>query len=309
LDAQIIYAPERSSWLEMANWAAIRAASAAGVVLHELFGSRAHGLLAGITYHRTAPRYAGVPLPTQNVTPERFREQLTGLLRRGFNFWPLSRVLEYRNQGLPVPPQTVVLTFDDGYATVHEYAWPVLRELGLPATVFLATGYLDSEAPFPWDTWANRYRDRLPPKAYRPLTVAECREMTADSRVEMGAHTTTHQDFRCRPQEFLEDLRESVEFIRLRFGRQEAPFAYCYGSPYRGFAGDDLAAVAREAGAACGLTTESVLFDLRSDPFRWGRFNVFPWDTSAMLAAKLGGWFTWAQQLRHRLFRSTRNVR
>ena len=284
------------------NRAAIRAVTAAGVVLNGLFGSRAHGLLADITYHRVAPRYPGVPAPTQNVAPERFREQLAGLLRRGFNFWPLSKVLECRNQGLPVPPQTVVLTFDDGYATVHEHAWPVLRELNLPATIFLATGYLDSEAPFPWDTWANEHRDRLPPKAYRPLSLAECREMAADSRVEMGAHTTTHQDFRGRPQEFLKDLRESVEFIRFRFGRQEVPFAYCYGSPYRGFTGEDLAAAAREAGAACGLTMESVLVDMRSDPFHWGRFNAFPWDTSAMLAAKLGGWYTWALKLCHRLF-------
>ena len=51
-----IWAPERSAWREMASGAAIRAASAAGVVLYELFGSRAHGLLANIAYHRIAPR-------------------------------------------------------------------------------------------------------------------------------------------------------------------------------------------------------------------------------------------------------------
>ncbi len=250
-----------------------------------------------------------MPAPTQNVAPERFRQQLAGLLRRGFNFWRLSKVLECRNQGLPVPPQTAVLTFDDGYAAIHEHAWPALRELHLPATVFLATGYLDSEAPFPWDAWANRHRDRLPTKAYRPLSLAECREMAADGLVEMGAHTSTHQDFRGRPQEFLQDLRESVEFICDRFGRQAAAFAYCYGSPYRGFAGEDLAAAARAAGAACGLTTESALIDLHSDPFHWGRFNVFPWDTSATLAAKLGGWYGWGQKLRHQLFRSSCNAR
>ena len=68
-----------------------------------------------------------------------------------------------------------------------------------------------------------------------------------------------------------------MEFIRLRFGREEVPFAYCYGSPYRGFTSEDLAAAAREVGAACGLTMESVLVDIRSDPFHWGRFNAFPW--------------------------------
>src|SRR5271157_6321777 len=101
--------------------------------------------------------------------------------------------------------------------------------------------------------------------------------MAASGLAEMGAHTTTHQDFRGRPQDFLQDLRESVEYIRLHFGRRETPFAYCYGSPHRGFTGEDLAAAAREAGAACGLTMESALIDPHGDPFHWGRFNVFPW--------------------------------
>ena len=194
-----VWAPEQCLWREAANRTAIRAVGSLSVVLNAMFGSRAGELLGGITYHRVAPRYPNVPVATQNVDPDRFREQLTGLLHRGFNFWPLSKALECRDQGVPVPPRTVFVTFDDGYGTIFDYAWPVLRELNLPATVFLATGYLDSQAPFPWDTWASRYRDRLPPQAYRPLTLAQCREMAADSRVEMGSHSTTHQDFRHRP--------------------------------------------------------------------------------------------------------------
>jgi len=79
------------------------------------------------------------------------------------------------------------------------------------------------------------------------------------------------------------------------------PFAFPFGSPALGFAGGALMQAARETCVVCGLTTESVLIDLRSDPLQWGRFNVFAWDTSATLAAKLAGWYSWATKLRQRL--------
>ena len=40
-------------------------------------------------------------------------------------------------QGEPVPPYVVVVTFDDGFESVYEHAWPVLREFRIPATIFV----------------------------------------------------------------------------------------------------------------------------------------------------------------------------
>ena len=77
--------------------------------------------------------------------------------------------------------------------------------------------------------------------------------------------------------------------------------AFPYGSPHAGCASEERAAAARRTGVSCGLTTDCVVVDPRSDPFSWGRFNVFPWDTSATIAAKLAGWYSWAPRLRRRL--------
>jgi peptidoglycan/xylan/chitin deacetylase (PgdA/CDA1 family) len=41
-----------------------------------------------------------------------------------------------------IPPRAVAVTFDDGYAGVHRHAFPILRELCIPATVYLATGVI-----------------------------------------------------------------------------------------------------------------------------------------------------------------------
>lgn len=271
-----------------------RTAGWVGTGLNRFLGRRDVESLGIILYHRVAPNVRDVPKPTINVTPDRFREQLSGLLARGFSFWPLRKVLASGAKGTLLPPRTVAVTFDDGFENVYTNAWPVLRELNVPATVFVNTAYLDSRDPFPFDPWGVIYRDHVPAESYRPLTSAQCEEMTREGPVELGAHTHTHEDFRGRPDDFRKDLQTSLDILRSRFGQREVTFAFPFGKPSLGFTDRELTQVVRESGAICALTTEDVLVDPLSDPFRWGRFNVYDWDSSATLAAKLEGWYTWA---------------
>ncbi len=274
-----------------------RAAGRVGAGLNAWLGSRAGRTFGILLYHRIAAAVPGVPAPTLNVTPRRFREQLAGLLARGFCFWPLRRVLQHRERGQALPPRTVVVTFDDGFANNCTRAWPVLRELGIPATVFVSTAFLDSDAPFPFDRWGQTWRGRVPAEAYRPLTSAECRAMAGSGLIDFGAHTHTHQDFRGRPEELRRDLAQCLAAMGQRFGEQAPLFAFPFGRRHSGHSGDDLVAAVRQAGVTCALTTEGELADLRNDPFSWGRFNAYDWDTSATLAAKLDGWYSWAPRL------------
>ena len=295
------FPPERPRLRTAVNDLGMRTAGRLAMGLHALLGSRADQRAGIVTYHRVAPHVRRVPPPSHNVTPERFREQIEGLLRRNFNVWPLRRIVHNAAEGSEIPPRTIAITFDDGFESLFIHAWPILRELSVPATVFLNTGYLDSSNPFPFDTWGAEWKDCVPPESYRPLTSEQCRELQVGGLIDLGAHTHTHADFRDRPEEFREDLQLSVSILRTRFGLGEVPFAFPFGSPALGFAGGALMQAARETGVVCGLTTESVLIDLRSDPLQWGRFNVFAWDTSATLAAKLAGWYSWATKLRQRL--------
>ena len=88
------------------------------------------------------------------------------------------------------------------------------------------------------------------------------------------------------------------------FGVREVSFAFPFGCPYRGFASEGLVEQAKLAGVTCSLTTEAIPVDLRNDPFHWGRFNAFPWDNAASLAAKVEGWYEWAPRLRRRVSRA-----
>jgi len=274
-----------------------RAAGLAAVGLNRVFGNRAVGTLGILAYHRAVMPVPGLPKPTINVPPKQFREQLVGLLDRGFQVWPLRHALQHHARKQPIPPRTVVLTFDDAYESVYLNAWPILRELRLPATVFVSTAYLDDDRPFPFDPWGVAYEHEAPAETYRPLRSNQCREMAAGGLIELGVHTHTHQDFCGRPDAFQRDLQRSVDVLQSRFGVSEVTFAFPFGRRGREFPVGELEAAARRTTVLCGLTTEDVPVGPNCDPFRWGRFNVYDWDTRQTLAAKLEGWYGWAPKL------------
>lgn len=278
-----------------------RAVGRIGVLLRAMLGRRTECPLGILTYHRVAWPITGLPRPEHNVAPSRFRMQIEGLVSRGFDFWPLSKVLACRDSGEDVPPRTVVITFDDAYESVYTNAWPILRELQVPATVFISTAYLDSDEPFPFDEWGMRFAGQVPRPYYRSLRREQCEEMWDDGLIEIGAHTHTHKDCRGRPDAFFEDLQTSVAIVREMLEVERVPFSFPFGRPQTGHAADDLAEAARRSGVTCGLTTEAVAVDPKSDPFTWGRFTAFSFDSGATLAGKLDGWYSWAPRLLSRL--------
>jgi peptidoglycan/xylan/chitin deacetylase (PgdA/CDA1 family) len=261
--------------------------------LHTAFGDRSRGRFGILLYHRVVPFERSADPPSDSVTPGRFRRQLEGLLQRAYRFAPLSDVVADAARGQAPPRRTVVVTFDDGYDNVREYALPVLRDLDIPASVFVTTAYIGSNEPFPFDPWADRNRGSAPPATWRPLDWEGCTVLAASGLVEVGSHTHTHRDLRADPDAFEQDVRTSLEVLGSRLGAGPRPFAFPYGNVSSGFAGTELVAAARRAGVTCGLTTEIELVDPTRDPFSWGRVEAVESDSPATCAAKLAGWYGW----------------
>ncbi|MEX2287759.1 MAG: polysaccharide deacetylase family protein [Planctomycetaceae bacterium] len=277
----------RDQLSHLKKWTLARAA----VVFTRQFGPRLERAFGILMYHRVCPRFRGVPAPTWNVTPERFREQLSGLLARGYRPWPLKKVLALHQKREAIPRHVFVVTFDDGYANNLHYAWPVLKELNVPATIFLATAFIDTEEPFPFDDWSAKGSSHVCPESWKPLTFAQCDQLLDSGLIELGAHTHTHDDFRNRPQALAQDLSQCLDVLRCRFGISQATFAFPYGTRKHGFSGPLLSEAVRKTGAICSLTTESTLVRPGDDSFDWGRFTAERDDTAATLAAKLDGWY------------------
>jgi peptidoglycan/xylan/chitin deacetylase (PgdA/CDA1 family) len=84
------------------------------------------------------------------VSPDNFREQLEILQSSGLRVMHLRELAASLAAG-KVPKRSVVLTFDDGYLDNLENGRPLLERYAIPATVFVASGYVASEGEFWWD--------------------------------------------------------------------------------------------------------------------------------------------------------------
>ncbi len=117
------------------------------------------GRLTILIYHRVLER----PDPLQDIPDAReFRRQME-LVRRCFRPLPLPEAVARLKAG-GLPARALCVTFDDGYRDNHEVALPILQELGIPATFFVATAYLDGGLMFN-DRVIETLR-RLPPGEY-----------------------------------------------------------------------------------------------------------------------------------------------
>lgn len=71
------------------------------------------------------------------VSGEKFREQMTALKEAGYTAVNLSQLLDFVENGVPLPRRPVLITMDDGYTSNLETAAPILEELDMCATVFV----------------------------------------------------------------------------------------------------------------------------------------------------------------------------
>jgi peptidoglycan/xylan/chitin deacetylase (PgdA/CDA1 family) len=115
----------------------------------------AGGRLLVLGYHNVDSTWRWPATPAGG--PRNFARQMS-LLARVANVVPLDAALADLAEGRPLPPRAVAITFDDGYRDNLTHAVPVLRRLGLPATVFLVPGFLSHKVHAWWERlgWALR---------------------------------------------------------------------------------------------------------------------------------------------------------
>lgn len=102
-----------------------------------------------------------------SATPDAFRQQVR-LLRDRFRPVRCVDLAEALAGGRPLPRDAVLLTFDDGYDDNYHAAFPILREAGVPATFFVATGHIDSGEPFAYDWLVHLLLAEVPTAARLP---------------------------------------------------------------------------------------------------------------------------------------------
>lgn len=111
-----------------------------------------------LAYHRVLP-----PADTDDfdfdpelisASVQGFRRQMQ-LLSRRFQPVPLMQAVEALIGARQLPPNAVAVTFDDGYDDNYLHAFPVLRELHIPATFFVSTDHIDTGLPYAFDWFVH----------------------------------------------------------------------------------------------------------------------------------------------------------
>jgi peptidoglycan/xylan/chitin deacetylase (PgdA/CDA1 family) len=103
-----------------------------------------------LMYHRVLPisdRQYRYTQPGLACTPEIFGRQMQFLSER-YNLISAAALVELLRNNQPIPPGTVIVTFDDGWRDNYVHAFPILQQYRVPATIFLATDFIETDRLF-----------------------------------------------------------------------------------------------------------------------------------------------------------------
>src|SRR5437762_5969315 len=152
------------------------------------------------------------------VLPEQFAAQLAALERWGYQTISFTDWLDYRKGTAALPRRPIILTFDDGYRSTYEIAWPLLQRFGCVATVFLVSDVIGRTNQ--WD------REEIQEPLLGPPEITAMRA----GGIAFESHGQTHAALTSlAPDRALEELSASRDALARLLG---APVpVLCY--PYR----------------------------------------------------------------------------
>lgn len=160
-----------------------------------------------LMYHRIEPARDSKPDSTR-VSPAIFERQMEFLKVHGYRVVPLSELARDLRAGRPVPQKTVALTFDDGTLDNFTYAFPVLKKMGFPATIYMITRNIGKEG------WLSEEDLRI----------------LDESGIAIGSHTASHAFLPgLNPGLIPQELSESKQRLEAILGRPVDLFSYPAG--------------------------------------------------------------------------------
>jgi peptidoglycan/xylan/chitin deacetylase (PgdA/CDA1 family) len=164
-------------------------------------------------------QYVGV-LVWHDVLPQRqvwfdtpfatFKAQLAAIKRGQFHVVSLDALENHLTQGAPLPPRPLVITFDDNNRGLYRYAFPLLKQYGYPATLFVHTNFVGVTTSKEHCNWN------------------ELAEMQRSGLIGIQSLTASHPaDIRLLSDDAItQELRDSRAAIQQHFGKPVYAFVY-----------------------------------------------------------------------------------
>jgi len=161
-------------------------------------------------------------------------------LRRRYQCISLAELCGTIRSNAPLRHRSVVITFDDGYRDNFLEAAPLLKAAGLPATFFVATGFIGTDRDFDHDLRDGGRGPNAAPR-YPKLQWADLRAMQADG-FEIAAHTVNHTNLGQADQDAVQmEVTGSLAALNRELGYTARAFSFPWGKP------DDISTTAVQA--------------------------------------------------------------
>ena len=163
-----------------------------------------------LLYHNITEDDASLDLDV-HITRKLFKSHLNYLYENNYNTITLRDYYDYRVNGTPLPENPVIITFDDGYISNYETAYPLLKDYGFKATIFMVTDF--SYNPYSF--------------SYPHFTYSQAKEMEESGVIDIESHSASHSVHNAlNAPELLYQVRKS--YADLYFNLNKIPFAYAY---------------------------------------------------------------------------------
>ena len=209
-----------------------------------------------LVYHRF--RVGNKSRDPMEIPQASFRAQMALLRDEGYQVIALRNLGEFLAGRRALPRKSVVITIDDGFRSAYTIAFPVLREFGFPATLFVHTDFIRGGLGVDW---------------------AALREMVASGLVDVACHSKTHANLSLRREgetepeyraRLGEEVRGPTRLLRKRLGVRSDAFSFPYGD-----ANDDVLTVLKAEGYELALTVTRGGNASFADPYRLRRTMIY----------------------------------
>jgi peptidoglycan/xylan/chitin deacetylase (PgdA/CDA1 family) len=194
-----------------------------------------------LAYHKIDRPTPDVKIRGAFTSPKTFARQMSYLKRQGFVFYTAAELIKHYREHGEFPARGITVTFDDGWQDNFANAFPVMRELGIKATIFLVPDVMGK-------TTDRVTADGEGPRAH--MTAEQAVEMSQYG-IEFGSHSFSHAHLhQASPEEIEREVRESKSFIENLLQKPCETFAYPAG-----FFNDEAKRAVADAGYIAGFTT------------------------------------------------------
>jgi peptidoglycan/xylan/chitin deacetylase (PgdA/CDA1 family) len=165
-----------------------------------------------LVYHSIAPHHPGQTSEQRQLDVDTavFNQQMSYLAQHQYAVISLAALVDALQGRGTVPDRAVVITFDDGWETQYDCAFPILKRLGFTATFFVYPSPIEDHAPA-FMTW-----DQL-------------RELKS-AGMTIGSHSRTHPLLTNPDASLREETEDSRDEIQRNLGVAPDLFAYPYGA-------------------------------------------------------------------------------